>query len=315
MSLFFNGNYIINLMKSIIIYINTASYPIFQRNTKTLIENYKHTIERHGLNIKVITVTGRREGRNDYFEDIIIDCDESEILKVNLEAIKIISKDYNQYDIIVKQNTNTVLNLQLLQLFCDLEVFNDDFLYSICYFNITGFPDTITFPSGMFFMSSLKIFDKIIEYEKNTIDYINQYFEEYDGTKNFDGRIQNESIEKEYLNNCLRWKGMPDDIFIGITGSIQNIYKRASIRGSTLSEYKRMDEFIKKILENNISIDYIAINCKMESCVDDNQIILEEKWFRENYEYKLIDSICKLFDNSIITKDMAYNLYLSQYFY
>lgn len=285
-------------MKKILLYIQTSSHPIFQNNTKVLVENYKNTIKKHELNIDIKTVCGWYQDKLNYDEDIIVDFNEKHIWEVNFRALeKFVEQDY---DIIVKTNTNTVVNLPLLQKFCDDPKFISDYIYTDVPFVYSNneFPTNnheFIWPSGTFIMTSLNNWRKIIGVKDKAVDFLTN-------NNNFDfNRLGFSMEETDKINSGLRWYGVADDFFIGVCAMFADTPYMATIINSTVSEPRQ--DYLSDLIEwgalhNDISEKYLVINCKMNLINRESTKLFDdfETKFRTFYEKYLIGSVCKIFN-------------------
>lgn len=299
-------------MKKILLYIQTSSHPIFQNNTKVLVENYKHTIKKHGLNIDIKTVCGWCQDKLDYDEDIITGFEEKYIWEVNFQALEqFVNQDY---DIIIKTNTNTVVNLPLLQKFCNDTRFIPNHLYTDVPFiySTDTFPTNthnFIWPSGTFIMTSVNNWKKLIQVKDITYDFMMNY-------DNFNFNKLGFSMEEtDKINNGLKWYGIADDFFIGLCAIFTDIPCMATIICSTVS--KSRQDYLHNLIEwgamhDDINENYLVINCKMnfiKNQVEDQAKDTYEEKFRTVYERYLISSVCKIFDLYDPTQEDVDNLF------
>lgn len=302
-------------MKKILLFINSSSHKIFQNNIKALVTGYNRIIKRHGLNIDVRTVTGvdRNEPRRQYAEDIVINTIEYDLAKVNFEALEIFTRQ--QYDVIVKTNTNTVINLQLLQKFCDSQYFENDAIYTSWFMwdEFTG-DDIITFPSGTFIMSTPDIWKQILGHFNEGIEFCKAH--ESTRLRTF--------MPNNMDNKNLLWQGFPDDYVIGLLDSMYNIAKKRTLLNSTVSQSRHVefkDELIGSVVMTDISEKYLAINAKLDTPYDAStgKSIIKgssshEEYYRDGYEYRLIEVLCKMFEFAEITNDDVWNMKQCMFF-
>ncbi len=302
-------------MKKILLFINSSSHKIFQNNIKALVTGYNRIIKRHGLNIDVRTVTGidRNEPRKSYVEDIVINTIEYDLAKVDFEALEIFTRQ--QYDVIVKTNTNTVINLQLLQKFCDSQYFENDVIYT-SWFMYDDFDEDniITFPSGTFIMSTPDVWKQII----NHIDEGIEFCKKYEGIK------PRTFIPNSMDNKNLLWQGFPDDYMVGVINSMYNIAKKRTLLNSTVSQSRHVefkDVLIGSVVMTDISEKYLAINAKLDTPYDasSGKSIIKgsssyEEYYRAGYEYRLIEALCKMFEFAEITSDDVWHMRQCMFF-
>lgn len=270
-------------MKKILIAINSASHQIFQNDIISLTEGYKKIIEKNNLNIDVITFCGKAENKDSYIEDIVLDTPEKEVGKIVFDAIERQLK-LEKYDVIVKANTNTVVNLTLIQEYCDSPYFNENFLYTCAGFFTKGRTE-LRFPAGMFLMGSSKLWKSIISSKKEILEYANQFYND-EGTNGI-------FYTEDDIENLLMWTGYSDEFLIGVGIKLNSNLHIYFINSSTCSKSKcelfpgiptMMCELLATI---NCKLDYSDISLKTNS--------FEEK-FRIQYEHHFIDAICKIFE-------------------
>lgn len=282
-------------MKNILLLIHSASHPIYQNNIEALVNGYKATIDRYKLNIDIVTFGGASDNPNqERKENIIFDIDEKRVADTLFAAIDMYTK--HNYDIIVKTNTNTVVNLQLLCDFCNSDMFEDGVVYSNLYMTTYGDSSNVIFPSGMFVMADKNTWKSIVEKYHDAIEYTDA---------NFPRNVSIRHLDNE-TSDRLVWTGYSDEFIIGVCIMLSGNIHLQSLPGSSLSSSKHtiFDSLISwGILKTDINTNYIAINCKLDSVTPETcgDLILgsyEEK-FRTLYEHVLITAICRVFEYNI----------------
>lgn len=283
-------------MKNILLYIQSSNHPIFQKNILALVKGYKRIIERHNLNITIHTVCGFIEGRENYIEDTLINVDDHQFAKVNFVALE---KFINEpFDVIIKTNTNTVVNLQLLQMYCDSTYFDENTVYT----NIVHYPDPelhkdypgkitdIIFPSGSFTMASKQIWEQIVNHYDDAIKFADLWF------KNDDTLYHNDFNQK---NSSIYWTGYCDDFLYGLCLLKAGITNKITLLNSTISQDKltNFSDIIGVSTMDDISEKYLVINCKLDnSNMSPTEFGSSEEYFRTYYEHHMITAICKIFE-------------------
>ena len=302
-------------MKKILLFINSSSHKIFQNNIKALVSGYSRIIQRYGLNIDVRTITGidRNEPRKHYVEDIVINTIEYDLAKVDFEALEIFTR--HQYDVIVKTNTNTVINLQLLQKFCDSQYFENDAMYTSWFMYDEFINDiTVTFPSGTFIMSTLEMWKQIISHLDDGIKFCKDHMEQ----------MSRSFTPNSMDNKNLLWQGYPDDYMVGIIDSMYNITKKRTLLNSTISQSKIHDfedSIIGSVIMDNISEKQLVINTKLDVPYDGSTgkslmpgMESYEEYYRTCYEHRMIEALCKMFEFVNIDDDDVLHLRKCMFF-
>ncbi len=287
-------------MKKIVLYIQTSGSEIFQRNTKALVDGYRRIISKYNLNIDIKSVCGVYPDR-EYFEDIVFwDINDKDICAVNFEAVKMLVD--MDYDVIVKTNTNTVVNLQLLQAYCDCPYFEPTSVYTniVMNPNTADYPEEIiqkyTFPNGMFIMASKDAWKAALEHFDDAVEIADKYFLR-------DVSINHGNPECEHISkqSSTYWSGYCDDFMMGMCFNAAGFRKKIMLRNSTIS-LDKLDNFgniVGDSLHDDINETYLVINCKMDNEYPDTTITYKgsyEEWFRTQYEHYMITTICKIFE-------------------
>lgn len=276
-------------MKHILLAIHSSSHKIFQNNTIALIEGYKKIIKKHHLPIDIVSFCGQYDNsEHNYIETIKSDILDKRVADVLFDVMqKLVDKDY---DIIIKTNTNTVINLPLVCMFCNSSDFNESVIYSnICYQAYGDF--NILFPSGMFTMASNNIWKQICGIKNTAIEFSDIR----------DGRSPEMGVyhTEEYSTEKLVWSGYSDEFLIGVCMKLLNI-NMIALLSSTISMAKR--EFFSYQINNDMfsffdDIDpkYLCINCKIDiEC--DLELNTRDEIYRIEYEHYMIQSLCKIFE-------------------
>ena len=272
--------------------IHSASHPIYQHNIQSLVAGYMETIKKHKLNIHIVTFGGISDDDSKRNENIIYDIPEKQVANTLFQAIS----NMGDYDIIIKTNTNTVINLPLLCEFCNTHFFENNILYSGLYMMAYSDNDDsdVIFPSGMFVMASHDTWRSIVNKKEDAIIYADTNF-----TNNVSIRHLDAESEKQLV-----WTGYSDEFLLGICVKLcGNIRLRSfSNAMSTISSSKHIiyDSIISKgMMKTDIVENLLIINCKLDIHTNDSGGDLfygspEEK-FREYYEHMMISAICKIF--------------------
>jgi hypothetical protein len=279
--------------------IHSASHEIYQKNLKALVDGYMGINGKQYLPIDILTFCGTVNNDNHkYSESFIVQTPERNVADTLFKAIRYIV-NLDKYDIIIKTNTNTVVNTPLIYEFCNLNTIRHDIIYTnICYsFHNTDNNFLSWFPSGMFLMGHKNVWKRILNQYNSAIEILNN---KYMNT----GVYHNE----EYANNKLVWTGFSDEVLIGACMSLANIDVGTLTQTSTLSYAKQKffhpiisGENGKNIqLHDDIDNRYACINCKMDiDC--DLELGSQDEQYRIQYESYMINLICKLFESYIPT--------------
>lgn len=289
-------------MKRILLMIHSASHEIYQRNVKALLEGYLDMLNKDGLQIDISAYCGVCDDPDhEYSEGTVSWINEKEVNEVYFDVMSRVSK-LEKYDIIIKTNTNTVLNLPLVYAFCNSNNFNPNIFYTSVGFGIEDYDGRgLSYPSGMFIMADRHLWERIIDEYIPTREYIDQV----------------ESVTQHYgikhtpdeSNNQLVWTGYSDEFVTGV------ILRRlqipiATLNSSSISSWKTnfFSELIaQKIYFDQICDNYISINCKLDITGDLEFGSMEES-FRIQYEHIFITAICKLLGNHNPTINDVNNL-------
>lgn len=295
-------------MKRILLMIHSASHEIYQKNVNALIKGYLETNQKYYLLVDILPFCGKVEDKDHkYIESMVIPTPEKDVAGTLFKSIKRVINNKN-YDIIIKTNTNTVINTQLIYEFCNSLLFNNNIMYTnVCYsFNHNTDSNFLSwFPSGMFLMAHKDVWKRILKQYDSAIEALNN------------GYI-NPSIyhNEEYADNKLVWTGFSDEVLIGACMSLANISVGTLTQTSTLSYAKQ--KFFQNLitgkgvfgvqLHNDIDSRYACINCKMDiDC--DLELGSHDEQYRIQYEPYFISLICNLFKSNIPTQGDLNDLY------
>ena len=274
-------------MKRVLLAVHSASHEIYQNNIKALIVGYEKVIKKHNLFVDVTTFCGTYDDPDhNYIEWSRSYSHEKEVADVLFDVMGRVVNLTN-YDVIIKTNTNTVVNLPLIWEFCNSIHFNPNLMYTnVCYHIGDGY--NMPFPSGMFIMGSHDVWKKVCDSKNDTLQWVEKH-----------GVSESVYHTKEYADGKLVWTGYSDEFLIGACLRRCGI-SIATLMGMTMSMTKR--EFFSGIIGHTLFDDvdtkYSCINCKMDigNNLADLALGSEQEMFRIQYENYMISMICKLYE-------------------
>lgn len=278
-------------MKRILLLIHSAGHKIYQQNTKALIEGYNDIIREHELPVDISAFCGTcNDTEHSYVEDTISPIDEKKVCDVFFD-IMLKSVNLENYDIIIKTNTNTVVNLPLICAFCNSINFRSDVVYTNIAYGMHDYDERyLVFPSGMFIMADRNLWKRIMEDYNPAFEYIKyiESIENHTGIKH----------DEDESNDKLVWTGYSDEFVTGVILRRLRIHLLL-LKSSSISYWKT--NFFREgistgIFSDRICDNFASINCKLDiDC--DLDFNSPDEMFRSQYEHLFISMICNMFKN------------------
>lgn len=267
------------------IFIQSSNQELFMNNTRALLESYKRTISKLGLDMDVYAFTsgGANFGRTlRHGDTIYVPCNDKDVSKKTIECMRYIRRELPKYDVIMKTNNSTVVNIKSIYDFCVSSEYSDGIVYccdavrrNTLYEEKSGLPffkgGFCSFPKGNFVMFSYSIFETLCDNFDKAFNYLKETFMPYNEDK-CGGNA-----------GC----GVPEDAVFGY------VLHYFGIEYTWLRNYVQMyddDEFESigfDCLENPFELT--AISCKLSN----------DYKARLLYETKLIELICKFYEYGI----------------
>ncbi len=268
----------------ICLFVQTSSQEVYSVDTKILLDYYQKIIDKNHLDVRVLSF----QGNNDltsyaYFDKnrFFLPADERDTSMVMFELFRNLEFSFSDYDVIIKTNCSTVLNLSKVCEFCNSERFRKDIFYcaSNVYtriyvkkdLNVPESPENTlevnSYPNGNLYIFSKEILHVI---SNEFFDMHNVIFDEYGAN------IDSSSAPPQM------WYGVAEDLVIGC------ILKRNDISCVEL-EFIRTYPYVFKdsnIYEKNPYTAY-GISCK-----------IDYDWeIRKCYEANLLKTVCSFYLN------------------
>lgn len=219
----------------ILLAILSSSNELYQKTTKTILDAYDEMKRRFKLQCEFDIMTVLSGDKTERVDDVFyVNCDDSDVASKQL-AITEYLNEHDEYDVIIRTNATTVVNLNYADIiarkFLDEDVIYNGGLYTV---DLTNYGNRVFYyPLGSFMMFSKSLFQK--------------YFSDtqlYNTCNNELNNIYNFSLSDKFEF----WKGVPDDFVLGYMLLKQN----AKIELRTCSSFMIGDE-LDTISENLLS--------------------------------------------------------------
>lgn len=282
-------------MKRILLAILSSNQNLYTRNTNSLKHMYKQIIDMYSMDIDVISYTASGISGIDGIQGdtLFVDCDDKDLNAKSIALGKYIGC-HPEYDVVIKTNCSTVLNLPMLNFFVNSDNFHDDIVYGSSF--IEGLPGVIMEGDG------------VDEYIKDKMVYIRGTFTMMD-TKLFLNTIGNEQIYTAtmqriasykwaptippYGNDCENYfTGIPDDMVWGVILYLKSI-NLAVFEGLSFSNLQCENGI--HIYSHDIDILDHAVFYEINTQSDYN--------IRANVEPMIIELVAKYFTTHHMTKE------------
>lgn len=280
----------------ILIVLQSSVEPLYQQETQLLKNIYNQIIQEKNLPIDVISYVGNAPYTHMIEDTLYIKCDNKYSIDKHRQLYKYIY-EHPEYDIIIKTNVSTVLNLELICNYVNSVDFYPENLYTCASMwddRCTGemVKDGKTykygnFPIGFLHMGHRKIWEDIYEVYDEVIEKI---------IKDIHTKIENDTFT---------WSSFPGDETTGLidvnddlamgplllyTG--HNVLEIVNFIKVSDDEY---DKFVLKHPEDNPNNVFSTICARCKLACDDFS-------FRERYELMVMQLIAKLYSSHETTQ-------------
>ncbi len=271
------------------IFVQSSSQEVYAVDTEILLDYYRKVIDKNNLGIDVFSYQGNNDSSSYSFlkeNRLFLPADERDTSMVMTELLRNIENIFPKYDIIIKTNSSTVLNLKKVYEFCHSNEFKKDVFYCALCVKTRKYikkdlyhqesPESIlevdSYPNGNLYMFSKDILHVISSEFSDMHQYLSGAYED----------------EFPHYNEDINvWYGVPEDFTIGC------VLKRNGISVSEL-DFILSYEYISKMpdaYEKN-PYDVFGISCKMGF-----------NWkIRKIFEFDLVKLVCSFYMNVPIKK-------------
>ena len=268
----------------ICLFVQTSSQEVYSSDTRILLDYYKKVISKHNLDVDVFSYQGNNDASSYSHLDknkLFLPADERDTSLVMTELLRNIEFSFSEYDIFIKTNSSTVLNLTKICEFCNSEKFRKDMFYCATHadtnilikkdLTLLGSPDNAlevnSYPNGNLYLFSKEIF-QIISKE---FSMMHEYLTNEIG----------QNIIKEYAEQHM-WYGVAEDLVIGC------VLKRNDISCVEL-DFIRTYSYVFRDSDIYEKDPYAAygISCKIDN-----------DWeIRKHFEANLLKTVCSFYLN------------------
>lgn len=220
----------------ILLAILSSSNELYQKTTKTILDAYDEMKSRFKLQCEFDIMTVLSGDKTERVENVFyVNCDDSDVASKQL-AITEYLNEHDEYDVIIRTNATTVVNLNYADVIAR-KFLDEDVIYTTMFitYDLTNYGNRVFHhPLGSFMMFSKSLFQK---YFSDT----QLYNTCKDELIEFAGFLKSDKFEY--------WKGIPDDLILGYMLSKQN----AKIELRTCSSFMIDDELdMNDMLSENL---------------------------------------------------------------
>lgn len=213
----------------ILLAILSSNNELYQKTTKTILDAYNEMKNRFKLQCEFDIITVLSGNKTERVENIFyVNCNDSDVASKQLAITEYIN-EHEEYDVIIRTNATTVVNLNYADIIAR-KFLNDDEIYTTSWVWI---PDKgFNYPIGSFMMFNKSLFQK---YFSNAQLY----------------NACNDELTRIYKftasNKLEYWKGVPDDLVLGYMLLKQNA-KIKLMRCSSFTVGEKHDAISKNLL-------------------------------------------------------------------
>lgn len=264
------------------LFIQSSNQELFVKNTEVLMKHYRKVIEHFGLNVDVRYFTSHDNPQENMMllkkDSIKVPCDDGNVTEKAYILLWALVNKLPKYDIIIKTNNCTVLNLKQICEFCESEVYDRDKVYCSMINNAPNMTADnhnhwvaakpfVNYPNGNFVMFSYDKLKLLYAHYKDVSNYMSSCYPKRE-KEDFDGKL---------------WYGIAEDIVFG------RIFNYFGIRIEVIGEFIRMYDtghFKSNMDYMTTPLDVFGVYCKMGSDYD----------IRKQYETPFIDFVAKCYE-------------------
>lgn len=296
----------------ILVVLQSSVEPLYQTCTQILKDTYKEVCVKKKLPVDVISYVGDAEETHFDGDTLYIACDNKLSIDKHRELYKYIY-EHPEYDVIIKTNVSTVLNLELLCKFISSQYFFQDGFYSCVGGTYKDFHGDFDyqgkninyigcFPIGFFYMAPYKIWKDIYKAYDEVVNNVKMNFENQYTSNEKNAFVLRKKKNQNYIFD------VHDDIMLEPllrTIGIQCIYGLNYIKLSDDESDFNVQNLNHFFNESSI-YSSVCVRCKLSLSSQDMMKI------RNIYEPKILHIFTKIYKDHNITindeKDFMYNI-------